>query len=110
MGFLLALIGIIMMFVGLIGSILGKLPIPLGLAVGGGGVVLSIAGTVMACMSFYKRTAADMAFVRTGRGGNRVVLDGGTMVIPIFHRMLEINLRTMKLGVNPRGQNALITR
>jgi uncharacterized membrane protein YqiK len=24
--------------------------------------------------------------------------------------MLEINLRTMKLGVNPRGQNALITR
>src|SRR5579885_25725 len=32
------------------------------------------------------------------------------MVWPFFHNVLEINLRTMKLGVSPRGQNALITR
>jgi len=109
MGFILALVGIVMIIIGAIGQFIG-LPIPAAISIGGGGVVVSLVGAVMTCMSFYKRTAADMAFVRTGRGGNRVVLDGGTMVIPIFHRMLEINLRTMKLGVNPRGQNALITR
>jgi flotillin len=47
--------------------------------------------------------------VRTGLGGKKVVLDGGTMIMPYFHRVVEINLKTMKLGVNPRGPNALIT-
>jgi len=109
MGFIVVLLGIAMVIVGALGSFFG-VPIPAQVALGAGGLVLTCVGAVMTYMSFYKRTAADMAFVRTGRGGNKVVLDGGTMVIPIFHRVLEINLRTMKLGVNPRGQNALITR
>ena len=109
MGFFVVFIGIVMMLVGAVGQTFG-LQLPAELAVIAGGGVVTCVGALMTYMSFYKRTAADMAFVRTGRGGNKVVLDGGAMVIPIFHRMLEINLRTMKLGVNPRGQNALITR
>jgi uncharacterized membrane protein YqiK len=109
MGFFVVLIGIVMMLVGGLGQAF-NLPLPAQVAVIFGGGVVTCVGAVMTYMSFYKRTAADMAFVRTGRGGNKVVLDGGAMVIPVFHRMLEINLRTMKLGVNPRGQNALITR
>ncbi|HLJ53895.1 MAG TPA: SPFH domain-containing protein [Chthonomonadaceae bacterium] len=109
MGFFIALVGLVMILVGIFGHWLG-LPVPAQVGVSAGGIVLMFAGGMMAYMSFYKRTAADMAFVRTGRGGNKVVLDGGAMVVPILHRMLEINLRTMKLGVNPRGQNALITR
>jgi uncharacterized membrane protein YqiK len=109
MGFLVTFVGIAMILVGAIGQFFG-IPAPVAVAIGASGVVVAFAGGVMTYISFYKRTAADMAFVRTGRGGNKVVLDGGSMVIPILHRMLEINLRTMKLGVNPRGQNALITR
>lgn len=73
------------------------------------GIVLILAGAIMTAMSFYRRASADQAFVRTGLGGSKVVLDGGTIVLPFFHRVLEINLKTMKLGVNPRGANALIT-
>ncbi len=109
MGFLVAFVGVAMILIAAVGKAFG-LPIPVEIGLGSAGVVVSVIGSLMTYMSFYKRTAADMAFVRTGRGGNKVVLDGGSMVIPIFHRMLEINLRTMKLGVNPRGQNALITR
>jgi len=75
------------------------------------GTVLFITGGVLSAYStLFRKAAADQAFVMTGRGGSQVVLDGGAMVIPIFHKITEVNLRTMKLGVNPRGTNALITK
>jgi len=74
------------------------------------GLVLFLMGLIITVWtSLYKKTSADLAFVMTGQGGSRVVLDGGALVIPIFHRITEVNLRTMKLGVNPHGPNALIT-
>src|SRR5438477_2733304 len=75
------------------------------------GAVLLILGAVIAAItSLYRKTSADQAFVRTGMGGSRVVMDAGAMVVPVVHRVLEVNLQTMKLGVNPRGRNALITK
>jgi uncharacterized membrane protein YqiK len=68
-----------------------------------------LVGLFLTAMGFYRRTSADVAFVRTGAGGSRVVLDGGLNVWPLIHDVREINLKTMKLGVNPRGANALIT-
>src|SRR5947209_10705890 len=43
-------------------------------------------------------------------GGSRVVMDGGKYVLPVFHRVLDVNLQKMKLGVNPRGRSGLITK
>lgn len=106
MGFGVIVLGLVLIVVGM----LGILPGATGPLVSVGGLVVTIVGAVLTAMSFYRRTSADQAFVRTGLGKSRVVLDGGTMVIPGLHRVLEINLKTMKLGVNPRGQNALITR
>jgi flotillin len=75
------------------------------------GAVLLIFGAIVTMItSLYRKTSADQAFVRTGMGGSRVVMDAGAMVIPVVHRVLEVNLQTMKLGVNPRGRNALITK
>src|SRR5579859_450773 len=111
MGFILMALGFAMMVAGLFGKMLG-LPIAVS-----AGVVLTIVGIAVvligfgvSLMTFYRRTSADVAFVRTGAGGSHVVLDGGIRVYPFLHKVLEINLRTMKLGVNPRGQNALITK
>ena len=75
------------------------------------GVILFVFGMFLTLWtSLYKKTSADLAFVRTGSGGSKVVLDGGTIVVPMLHKITEVNLRTMKLGVNPRGANALITK
>jgi uncharacterized membrane protein YqiK len=111
MGFIVVLVGLVMMFVGLLGGFIGiHLPGGSGLVLAVAGLFATLIGAAMTVMSFYRRTSADQAFVRTGLGGSHVVLDGGMTVLPFFHRVLEINLKTMKLGVNPRGQNALITR
>jgi uncharacterized membrane protein YqiK len=106
--------GLVMMLLGA-ALMIGPLFVPmigfLGKGVlGVAGLALFLIGLVIAVWtSLYKKTSADQAFVMTGQGGSRVVLDGGALVIPIFHRITEVNLRTMKLGVNPHGPNALIT-
>jgi flotillin len=77
----------------------------------GVGVVLFLFGAMVTMVtSLYRKTSADQAFVRTGWGGSHVVMDGGALVLPVVHRVLDVNLQTMKLGVNPRGRNALITK
>ena len=74
------------------------------------GLVLFLIGLIVTMWtSLYKKTSADVAFVRTGQGGSRVYLDTAAMVVPVLHKITEVNLRTMKLGVNPHGPNALIT-
>ena len=106
-GPIFVLLGLAMMLGSLFARALG---FPAQMAMGVGGLTFVFVGVGATLMMFYRRTSADQAFVRTGQGGSRVVLDGGIRVYPWRHRILEINLRTMKLGVNPRGQNALITR
>lgn len=110
MGFIITVLGLAMTLTGMLGGMMG-LPISRGTS---GllmitGLIVAAIGVSSTLMSFYRRTSADQAFVRTGAGGSKVVLDGGIRVVPFLHKVLEINLRTMKLGVNPRGQNALIT-
>ncbi len=74
-----------------------------------GAVLVLIAGWLAMISAIYRRTSANEAFVRTGLGGPRVILDGGAPVFPIMHQVIPVSLETMKLGVNPKGPDALIT-
>jgi uncharacterized membrane protein YqiK len=58
----------------------------------------------------YRKASANMAFVRTGMGGAKVVQDGGTLVIPVVHQVIPVSLETMRLNVERRGTHALITK
>lgn len=68
-------------------------------------VVLGIVFTIL-----YKRATRDEAFVRTGLGGKKVVLDGGAMILPIFHSYANVNLKTLRLTVERKERESLITR
>ncbi len=58
---------------------------------------------------FYRRCGADEALVRTGSGGNKVVIGGGVLVYPILHQLLRVSLRSVKLSVERSAKNALVT-
>ena len=58
----------------------------------------------------YRRSTRDEAYVRTGLGGQKVVLDGGSMVLPIFHFTAMVNLKTLRLEVARGGSDSLITK
>src|SRR5688500_19963740 len=74
------------------------------------GTALLIIGVVCLLITrLYRKASANMAFVRTGMGGVRVIRDGGTLVIPVIHQVIPVSLETMRLNVERRGPHALIT-
>lgn len=58
----------------------------------------------------YRRASKEIAFVRTGLGGQKVVMDGGALVLPIFHDTIPVNMNTLKLEVHRGGKASLITK
>ncbi|MFZ9510850.1 MAG: flotillin family protein, partial [Burkholderiaceae bacterium] len=58
----------------------------------------------------YLRSSKERAFVRTGLGGQKVVLDGGALVLPIVHDVIPVNMNTLRLEVSRGRDKALITK
>lgn len=59
--------------------------------------------------TLYKRTTKEEAFVRTGLGGQKVIMDGGAFKYPIFHELVRVNMRTLRLQVDRKNEEGLIT-
>ncbi|APR84634.1 TolA protein [Minicystis rosea] len=72
-------------------------------------IVFVLTGVAVTMAKFYRRCGADEALVRTGSGGNKVVIGGGVTVYPILHQLLRVSLRSIKLSVERSGRNALVT-
>ena len=60
--------------------------------------------------SFYHRSSKEIAFVRTGLGGQKVIIDGAAFVFPIFHDITEVHLNTLRLSVIRENEKALISK
>ena len=58
----------------------------------------------------YLRSSKERSFVRTGLGGQKVVLGGGALVLPIVHDVIPVNMNTLKIEVARGRDKALITR
>jgi len=74
-----------------------------------GAIVLVISTIAMVFARLYRKPKASEAYVRTGLGAAKVILDGGALVIPIVHKLLDVSLETMRLDVKRAGPDALIT-
>jgi flotillin len=75
-----------------------------------GAVVLAADALLAIFTRLYRKASANMAFVRTGLGGAKVIKDGGTTVLPVVHQVIPVSLETMRLNVERRGLHALITK
>ena len=71
-------------------------------------VMLIVIGVIFARL--YKRAEKDRAYVRTGLGGQKVVLDGGAIILPVFQAIRWVNLQTLRLEVRRETKDALITK
>jgi uncharacterized membrane protein YqiK len=58
----------------------------------------------------YLRSSKERAFVRTGLGGQKVVMNGGAFVLPIVHEVVPVNMNTLRLEVARGRDKALITK
>lgn len=58
----------------------------------------------------YRRASKEISFVRTGFGGQKVIMNGGALVFPVLHEIIPVNMNTLRLPVNRANDQALITR
>ena len=86
------------------GQLIGQLILWLILAV----IVIFILYWVMNWL--YRRSTKEVAFVRTGFLGEKVVIDGGAFVWPIIHDITPVNMNTLQLAVVREREDALNTR
>ncbi len=80
--------------------------------------ILVIAGIILVAMiviglilaRLYRRATKEISFVRTGFGGQKVIMNGGALVFPVLHDTIPVNMNTLRLEVQRANQQALITR
>ncbi len=70
-------------------------------------VTLIVFGLVITRL--YKRATKEIAFIRTGLGGEKVVMNGGALVLPVLHETMPVNMNTVRLAVERNNVDALIT-
>ena len=71
-------------------------------------VALITLGLVFARL--YKRATKEISFVRTGMGGEKVIMNGGAIVLPVLHETINVNMNTLRLEVKRSNEQALITK
>ena len=73
-------------------------------------IVIALFAIGMILRKLYRRASKQVSFVRTGFGGQKVILDGGAMVLPVMHEIIPVNMNTLRLEVKRANDQALITR
>ncbi|MBL7210806.1 MAG: flotillin family protein [Desulfobacteraceae bacterium] len=73
-------------------------------------LILVAIALVVLFFIFYKRASKEIAFVRTGFGGEKIVKNRGAVVIPVLHEVIEVNMKTLRLEVQRQNEQSVITR
>ena len=73
-------------------------------------VVIALLAIGLIFAKLYKRATKETAFVRTGLGGEKVVKDGGAVVLPVLHEVMPVNMTTLRIEVVRDLKSALITK
>lgn len=75
-------------------------------------ILLVVVAAVLVVLAawFYERATNEVSLVKTGIGGRKVIIDGGTLAIPYFHEINRVNMQTIRMDVVRRGESALITK
>jgi uncharacterized membrane protein YqiK len=77
---------------------------------GVGLVVILFLGALIAATKLYRRATKETSLVKTGFGGQKVVMNSGTFVVPVLHEVIKVNMNTLRLEVRRSGESGLITK
>lgn len=83
----------------------------LGTVIGGVIVAVIVIAILVRLLAWlYLKSTGDVALVRTGFGGAKVIRSGGALVIPVIHQTTPVNMNTQRLEVRRADAAALQTR
>jgi uncharacterized membrane protein YqiK len=75
-----------------------------------GVIVTGVCVTLAVVTHLFQKASAEEALVRTGMWGAKVIIDGGVLFIPVFHKLTRVSLKVIKLTCVREAQDALITK
>ncbi len=75
-----------------------------------GGILVALIAIGMVLARLYRRASKEVSFVRTGLSGQKVIMNGGALVLPVMHETIPVNMNTLRLEVRRANDAALITR
>jgi uncharacterized membrane protein YqiK len=75
-----------------------------------GVVVIAFVTLGLILSRLYHRASKEVSFVRTGFRGQRVIINGGALVLPVLHEIIPVNMNTLRLEVRRANDQALITQ
>ncbi len=59
---------------------------------------------------YFAKATLETALVRTGLGGRKVVIDGGCLALPIFHRLQKVSMAAIVVPVSRSGAHAVMCK
>lgn len=74
------------------------------------GFAIAVVIAVYILRWLYRRSTKEIAFVRTGFLGEKVVVNGGAFVIPVLHEITPVNMNVIRIEVKRENNHALITK
>ncbi len=75
-----------------------------------GVIILVVAGMLALFSRFYRKVGPDAALVRSGVGNLFVVTGKGMLVIPVLHRVEEMDISLKRIEIFRKGDSGLICR
>ncbi len=72
--------------------------------------VIAVIVAIVILAKLYRKATREVSLIRTGIGGERVILAGGGIALPYFHEVTEVNMRTLRLEVRRADEDSLITK
>ena len=75
-----------------------------------GAIIVALVTMGLILARLYQRASKELSFVRTGFGGEKVIMNGGALVLPVLHEIIPVNMNTLRLEVKRANEQALITK
>ena len=65
-------------------------------------IVLVAIGVILGIIflnRYYRKASREVALIRTGAGGQRVIIEGGCLALPFLHKISEVNMKTSRMEI-----------
>ncbi|MGI9409742.1 MAG: flotillin domain-containing protein [Hyphomicrobiaceae bacterium] len=82
----------------------------IGLLIAAGLIFVALMTIGLIFARLYRRSSKEVSFVRTGFGGQKVIVNGGALVLPVLHETIPVNMNTLRLEVRRANEQALINK
>ncbi len=72
--------------------------------------IVAVAVVVWLLHALYHRSTMEVSFVRTGLGGDKVIIKGGALVLPIIHEISPVGMGMARASLSCAQEDAVITK